>query len=390
MSSVKNDVMQAPGKLKSQVLEDIRDVRRHVHALMHPGQHTNMLSIACGMAGLFLLVGVAGNRMVLAYDACNDKSMTHHENPALCLNINQKQAGFGGVGGLACRDGNEAPVEFIAPPSRIHLGDHACSIATDCSCESRPDSYACRAPDLTYWCEKTTITGRKNCLRKGKCVGHDTRQTFKQYSAGLFAVDFGSSNFGKLCDDWPLQRNSSYDFMDEACPSVRASRAFFIMALVFSIIGVVAGSVRNIVRKDAFPVPTAAFVVASSFCGMVGHIVWQARVQYPLGRELRHAVHAHLIEAGDKSATGISEYWYSTLGYSYALLMFAWLLPCSILMVKLFFDSLEITNLESLPEAERERVKTASVKRKEMRRQASLQSMGMGRQRHSTEWPASY
>jgi hypothetical protein len=51
------------------------------------------------------------------------------------------------------------------------------------------------------------------------------------------------------------------------------------LALGFSVVGLVAGSIRNLIRKEAFPIPTFCFVLASSLCGMIAHMVWQSNVQ---------------------------------------------------------------------------------------------------------------
>jgi len=320
------------GDLQDHLGDKADDFARHGKALMDPSQHTAMLIFVALTSLIMTAVGAFSNTMVIGKDWCDEPGIV------------------------------ETNQEFAAV-LRYAYADAPCETNTECNCPERLASKdQCRVGLVGGVCEADTVQEpRVGCRRSGKCVGHTKGHDFIAYSAGLWSVNFGGAEAGKLCSDWPAEVDAdnnlinNTDITSEVCTNVKASRVLWVMAVGFFSIGTFGGIVRFTDHKEYFPIPTAALVVLGGICGASAYIIWESSVQRPLGRALKSAINAQLEADGRE----LSQMYYDTLGYSYGILLFAWLWPLSVILSKIFLPNLEISEADK--EAERRRTAEAAA-----------------------------
>lgn len=157
------------------------------------------------------------------------------------------------------------------------------------------------------------------------------------YNVGLWKVDFGAGK-ENVCSDWPEPEDQ------KVCDNVKAVRAMLVLAIISNFLGIIGGTIRTHTGSQFWPVQTIYPLIASIVFTLLAFIVWQAGAHEPLEDDLAEYVNATITKP--KTYT-----YYSTLGYSYGIMLWCWTWPLSILAVKVLLPMLEFEADETLFDA---------------------------------------
>lgn len=200
---------------------------------------------------------------------------------------------------------------------------------------------------------------------QSQIVGYDARSSYDdrysntRYYVGLWTVDHQISGNGtSVCGDWPPVIDAS------VCNHVKGARAMLILGtimLVITFVGAVLrhkrvylddnGSFQSIsperirrARTDQsrqtrmnlpplfWPIPVIYTFIASAILNCIGYALWQSGAHDSLERALKVSLQGDLGQ--DYFSKGGKDYYYSTLGTAYGLVLFSWVWLICVLLVK--------------------------------------------------------
>jgi hypothetical protein len=179
------------------------------------------------------------------------------------------------------------------------------------------------------------IKGEFSCKRND--AGRTTSCDVAEWTDEQRVVQIGLWNahiHGKdyaVCDEWPASD-------DGICSSIRAARAFVFLAIIMAILTTIVSVLRMTSSKhDSMPFKSVICLALSGFFGMIAYSIWQGSCHHQLVDMAKDATIAMFPTSLNKDNI---RFW-NTLGYSYCLILWAWVYSIGFIAVKVMLPGLE-------------------------------------------------
>lgn len=210
-----------------------------------------------------------------------------------------------------------------------------------------------------------TLQGRDVC----GILGEGNLFSDKKYSFGFWKIDFGGDVEGSVCDNWPLPREPAdvstvttpvpegtmVEEYTDPCPAVKLSRTLILAATGIMFLSCLAGVLfliggntgpmvdmtpdqKNEAKKYYHAIVISQ-LLASTVAG-VGYCIWEAGPHELLEAELKESIAAQVgsLEGGQLGRV------HTTLGYTYGMMLWAFLWPFAVVGVKVLLPFLSFEN----------------------------------------------
>jgi len=145
------------------------------------------------------------------------------------------------------------------------------------------------------------------------------------WNAHIYGQDYA------ICDEWPASD-------DGICSSIKAARAFVFLAIIMSIVTMIVSILRVTSSKhDQMPFKSVICLALSGFFGMIAYSIWQGSCHH----QLIDMVKAKTVDMFPLSQNKGNIRFWNTLGYSYCLILWAWIYSIGFIAVKVMLPGLE-------------------------------------------------